>query len=152
MTSLHYTVRLALLGTFLFLLASCSELESEKVKHAFAVSIEEEHALENFDSVKFEPLEELNLGFFRGSIWIKLDVQNEKDQHQSYMFVSPDCINRTYSFYKLDPATQALVPVGPPASNPYRDQRTFNNPNPNFKIDLAPSEKASFFMYYFQVS
>ncbi|TNE81466.1 MAG: hypothetical protein EP332_03495 [Bacteroidetes bacterium] len=139
----HIT-RIWLSGILLFLLASCSELESDKVKHEFAVSIQEEHAIENFDSVKFEPLDELNLGFFRGSVWIKLELQNAEDQDQSFVFVSHDQFNRNYNFYKLNASDGELEPVNAKAADLLQDQRTFNNPNPNLKIDLEPLEKATY--------
>ena len=101
--------------------------------------------MQDFNKVLFKKFDNLNLGFFKGKIIIRLDIQN-KNLHESFMFVNNDMINRNYSFYKLDKRTNSLQLLNKTIDSTIQDYRTFNFPNPNFKIDLAPNEKATFFI------
>lgn len=131
-------------GILFFLLSSCSNIESKKVKHSFTAAINVEQSIDNFDKVKFNTFDDLNLGFFRGSVWIKLEIENEQNKNQSYMLVSNDRFIRNYIFYKLDTLDNSIKLVNP-IKDPFKnDHRTFNNPYPNFKLDLKPNEHATY--------
>ena len=101
--------------------------------------------MQDFNKVLFKKFDNLNLGFFKGKIIIRLDIQN-KNLNESFMFVNNDMINRNYSFYKLDKRTNSLQLLNKTIDTTIQDHRTFNFPNPNFKIDLAPNEKATYFI------
>lgn len=103
-----------------------------------------ERSINEFDSVKFDSFDNLNLGFFRGNLWIKLDIANEGNENKSYMFISNDRFNRNYVFYKLDTLDHSLKLVNQITDTLRKDYRTFNNPNPNLKIDLASNERATY--------
>ncbi len=129
-------------STILFLFSSCSHVHSTEIDHSFSVAINAKESLHDIDKVHFEPFDDLNLGFFKGEIWIKVEVKNENSP-QSFMFVNDDLINRNYVCYKLD-SLKTLRLLAQDQDESKEDQRTFNSPNPNFKLDLAPNEHATF--------
>lgn len=131
-------------GVLMCLLSSCSNKEIDNVNHSFKVAINVKQSIDKFDNVKFESFDDLNLGFFRGNLWITLDIKNEENENKSYMFVSNDRFNRNYVFYKLDILDNSLKLVNHIKDKSLKDHRTFNNPNPNLKIDLAPNEQATY--------
>ncbi|MDB4297146.1 LuxR C-terminal-related transcriptional regulator [Flavobacteriaceae bacterium] len=126
------------------LLFSCSNIDTEKINHSFKVAINPKQDITNFNQVYFEQFDHLNLGFFRGNLWLKLKITNEKDTNKSYMFVSNDRFSRNYVFYKLDSINNSLKLVTKIKDVSIQDHRTFNNANPNLKIDLAPNEQATY--------
>jgi len=123
---------------------SCSKEKPLDLKNSFTAAINVEQQIDDFDKVKFKPFDDLNLGFFRGDLWIKLEIQNDENENKSYMFVSNDRFNRNYIFYKLDTADNSLNLLNQVKDNSISDHRTFNNPNPNLKIDLKPNENATY--------
>jgi hypothetical protein len=126
------------------LFSSCSNIDTDKVNHSFKAAINVEQSINEFDDVKFEPFDDLNLGFFRGNLWIKLKIKNEENENKSFMFISNDRFNRNYIFYKLDSLNNSLKLVNQIKGKLKKDHRTFNNPNPNLKIDLASHEEATY--------
>ncbi len=131
-------------GLLIFLFSSCSTIDTDKVNHTFKAAINVKQSIDEFDSVRFESFDNLNLGFFRGNLWIKLEIENEENKNKSYMFISDDRFNRNYVFYKLDTLDHSLKLVSQVKDTLKKDHRTFNNPNPNLKIDLAPNEQATY--------
>lgn len=131
-------------GLLICLFSSCSNIEANKENHTFNVAFNVDQSIEEFDNVKFEPFDNLNLSFFRGNVWIKLNINNEENENKSYMFINNDRFNRNYVFYKLDTLTHSLKLVHQIQDTSKKDYRTFNNPNPNLKIDLAPNEIATY--------
>lgn len=127
----------------LILLSSCSKIESIDVEHSFQSAINVEQNITDFDKVEFESFDDLNLGFFKGNVWIKLEITN-KNQPQSYLIINNDKINRNYAFYKLDSLDGSLKVVNHIVDKSKQDHRTFNFPNPNFKVDLGSNEQAVF--------
>lgn len=125
-----------------FLFSACSYQESIKADYEFEAALNVDQDVNNYDKVKFESIKDLNLGFFRGNLWIKLSINNPKDENVSHMFLSNDRFIRNYKFYKLDTLNQSFKLLGHVEDSTIEDYRTFNNPNPNFKIDLAPNENA----------
>lgn len=140
----RYSLYILIFITFGVFLSSCSKVTSIKVPHSFQVAKNVNHNVNNFDKVKFEPYTDLNLSFFKGNLWIKLTIENELQTNASYMLLSNDNFVRNYRFYKLDNLKQSFQLVNHVNDTVYEDYRTFNNPNPNFKIDLAPDEKATY--------
>ena len=143
MQNIIFLYRILFIGG-LFLLSSCSNENSVKVEHSFEVALNVEKDIQDFNQVKFEHFEDLNLGFFKGNIWIKLVIKNKENQNKSYMFLSNDRFNRNYLFYKHYEQDNSLKLVNLIRNKLKLDNRTFNNPNPNFKIDLAPNEHATY--------
>ena len=126
----------------LFLLFSCAKNQSVEVDYSFEAAKNVTVGIEDFDKVTFESFHDLNLGFFRGNVWIKLDIKNPSKQSKSCMFVSNDRFNRNYTFYKLDTTNKRLKLVNHIDDLSTQDHRTYNSPNPNLKIDLAPNEES----------
>lgn len=131
-------------GLLICLLSSCSNIDEDTVNHSFKAAVNVKQSISEFDDVKFEPFDDLNLGFFRGNLWIELKIKNEENENKSYMLVSNDRFNRNYIFYKLDTLDNSLKLVNQIKDNSIKDHRTFNNPNPNLKIDLASNEQATY--------
>lgn len=144
MKSNFYTYLIFLQAILLALFSSCSNVTAEKKNLSFTAAINVKQNINEFNKVKFDSFENLNLGFFRGNLWIKLNVKNIENKNKSLMFISNDRFNRNYLFYKIDSLTNLAKVVNPITNNLIEDQRTFNNPNPNLKIDLEPYEKATY--------
>jgi DNA-binding CsgD family transcriptional regulator len=98
--------------------------------------------ISEFEAVEFEEFKDLNLGFFEGNIWIKLEIDNN-DTARSLMFINNDLFNWNYTFYKLNFASNTLD-LFDKNNGSNHDYRTFNNSNPNLEINLAPKEQAMF--------
>ena len=144
MKNTNNTYLFFLQGILVGLLSSCTNIDTDKFNHSFETAINVEQSIDKFDEVKFEEFDNLNLGFFRGNLWIKLEIKNEEVENKSYLFINNDRYNRNYIFYKLDTLTNSLKLVHHIEDSLKQDYRTFNNPNPNLKIDLAPNEKATY--------
>lgn len=128
----------------LFVFSSCSNENLTEVNHSFKVAINAKESVHDFDKVEFKPFDDLNLGFFKGEVWIKLEIQNEVNEDKSYMFISNDRFSRNYVFYKLDTLNDSIKLVNHIKDSSKQDFRTFNNPNPNLKLDLQPNEHATY--------
>lgn len=127
---------------FFLLLTSCSQEKPVEIEYSFTAAKNVNYDVNDFEKVKFEPFNDLNLGFFRGNVWIKLEITNSEKTNISYMFVSNDRFNRNYVFYKLDTASNSFKLTSQIKDLLKEDYRTYNSPNPNLKIDLLPSEHA----------
>lgn len=130
---------LVIIGVFF---TSCYDEQAAKVDYTFEVAKNVTNNVNEFEHVQFAPFDDLNLGFFKGTIWIKLSINNEKNKSMSYMFLSNDRFIRNYRFYKQDTVDHTFQLVNEVSDTTLEDYRTYHNPNPNFKIDLAPNEKA----------
>jgi DNA-binding CsgD family transcriptional regulator len=124
-------------------MSSCAERLPVDVEHNFQAAYGKNKQGLDFNQVKFESFESLNLGFYNGDIWIKLDITNG-DGIGSYMVINNDLICRNYRFYKWNTLTSTLDAAEPLRDLDRRDDRTHNFPNPNFKIELKPFEKATY--------
>lgn len=144
MKNTYNTYIIFLQGILICIFSSCSNIDTDKINHSFKAAINVEQKIDDFDKVKFESFENFNLGFFRGDLWIKLEIHNDESENKSYMFVSNDRFNRNYVFYKVDTIAHSIRLVNHIKDNSTRDYRTFNNPNPNLKIDLKPNEHATY--------
>ena len=133
-------------GLFCILfLSSCTTLQNLELDYSFESAINVKQGLTEFEQIKFQPHQNLDLGFHKGNIWIKLDITNG-DGYASYVVMTNDLINRNYRFYKLDTLSHSLKPVSDIEDVNMHDHRTFNYSKPNFEISLAPNESASYFI------
>ena len=130
-----------------FNLASCSKNETLDLEYSFEVAKNVEYDIDQFKEIKFQA-GELDLGFYEGNAWIKLEIKN-KSNATSLFVICNDLINRSYRFYKLNENDSLLYPVYKNINLKYTDHRTDNFGRPNFQINLAPFEKST---YYFTTS
>lgn len=122
---------------------SCSGKKSINVDYSFKVATNSKYNIDEADKIKFESFDNLNLGFYKGNIWLKLEILNE-DQPQSLMFVNDDLFNHTYKIYKLNTQNQEFKLLNSSRVESKEDYRKFPHPTPNFKIDVASDENATF--------
>jgi len=113
------------------------------VDYTFASAVGVKQKIKNFNKVNFEPFDDLDLGFYEGDVWVQLEIEN-KPSYASYMVMMDDLINRNYRFYKLNKRLNSLKSMDETVDHALTDDRTYNNPKPNFQIDLTPNEKATF--------
>ena len=127
----------------LLVFTSCSADELKEVDYSFKVAISPHSRIDITDEVTFEAFDNLNLGFFKGSILLELKIKNS-DESKSLMFVNDDLFNRNYEFYKLDTLDGRFELI--PSNNHLlgSDFRTFNHVNPNLKIELRPNQQATY--------
>lgn len=123
--------------------SSCSDENPINVDYSFKVAKGVEQSVNDFHNVEFNSFNDLNLGFYKGNLWIKLEIDNS-DSYRTLMFTNNDLFNRNYAFYKLDSSRIGSVLIEEISNNSSYDSRTFNNSYPNFKIDLYPNEKATY--------
>lgn len=126
------------------ILSSCSDMDTVKSNYTFEAAINPTVSIQEYDEADFESFENLNLGFFKGELWLKLDITNVESENKSFMFISNDRFNRNYTFYKLDKNHNELKLLNKISDSSIQDHRTFNNPNANFKIDLTANEEATY--------
>lgn len=124
-------------------LSSCSSKQELNLDYSFEAAIDVRQGVENYSQIEFKPFDNLDLGFHKGNVWIKLDIENT-NKEASFIVLTNDLINRNYTFYKLDTSDRKLKKVGYVEDSSRNDYRTFNYPKPNFKIDLEANEKAVF--------
>jgi DNA-binding CsgD family transcriptional regulator len=122
---------------------SCSDEKPKNVAYSFEVAKDVKLDIADFHKVEFNSDNNLNLGFYKGNLWIKLEIDNS-DTYRTLMFTNNDLFNRNYAFYKLDSSSIEPVLIEKISNNLSYDNRTFNNSYPNFKIDLQPNEKATY--------
>ena len=129
----------------MLVLSACVSKQEVDVDYSFQTAISVTQGVEDFNQIEFNGPDNLDLGFYQGNVWVKLNISN-RVSYESYIVMMGDLINRNYRFYKLDTLSNALNPVSEVKDLTRNDHRTFNNPKPNFKISLEPNEKATFFI------
>lgn len=131
----------------LLFVSSCGSKEIMELdaEYTFQTAIDVQQGPEDFDQIEFSGPENLDLGFYEGTVWVKLNITNGSE-YDSYIVMMNDLINRSYRFYKLDTVSNSLQTVTKNVDTELDDHRSFNNPKPNFKVNLAPNEKATFFI------
>lgn len=127
----------------LLFLFSCSKEHKLELDYSFEAAIDVNQNIKDFNKVNFKPFDNLNLGFHKGNVWIKLTVLNS-DNYTSYMVMMDDIVNRNYRFYKLNTINNNFYNIHYTKDLTKQDHRTFNYPRANFKIDLKPNETATF--------
>ncbi|MEZ4938834.1 MAG: 7TM diverse intracellular signaling domain-containing protein [Crocinitomicaceae bacterium] len=135
----HYIIFILLVSYFF---NSCSDAQSPKVDYTFQVAKDVKKDISEFDEVEFSAESNLDLGFYKGEVWIKLDITNGNIP-VSYVVLCNDLINHNYRFYKLDKEKGAFIPQNKVDLEKY-DHRSYHFAKPNFKIDLAQNEKSTF--------
>lgn len=125
------------------LLSSCSKPEELDLEYSFQAAIDVDSTAETFDEINFESFDDLNLGFYEGHAFIKLEVENG-DRPAAYMITNNDFINRSYRFIKVDSTSQDIIKDKLFSIRKRGDDRSFKYVNPNFRMDLLPHEKATF--------
>ncbi|MCH2231968.1 MAG: LuxR C-terminal-related transcriptional regulator [Crocinitomicaceae bacterium] len=140
--SKYHTILTFILAV-LVICSSCSDITKPQLEYSFEAAINPKQSINEFKTVNFAPFEDLNLGFFKGDIWIKLEVQNSPFP-ANFMVINHDLINRNYEFYKIDSTNNKLNAVKLIKDFSRKDARSFNFPNPNFELKLNPNEKATY--------
>lgn len=125
--------------------SSCNSSQDLNLNYSFESAINVKQEITDYHQISFDPLTDLDLGFYKGNVWIKLEVTNN-ESFASYVVMTNDLINRNYRFYKLNSLKNELVPVSAIKDLTKHDHRTYNYAKPNFKIDLKSNEKAIFFI------
>ncbi len=93
----------------------------------------------------FETAGKLDLGFYKGTIWVKVTIKNN-DEDNDFIISNTDPINRTYRFYRLDSLSNALTRL-PSGTVNFEDDRSLNFPEANFRISLKRNEEQTYFIY-----
>ncbi|WP_346237158.1 7TM diverse intracellular signaling domain-containing protein [Niabella insulamsoli] len=130
-----------------FLLGACSHKTYIEADYAFTAVKDVTKSIQKFNEVAFDNNANLDLGFYRGTVWIKLDIANGKNPSELVVLCN-DLINHNYRFYQLDTSQKRLLPQRTVNFEKY-DHRAFQFAKPNFKIRLEPFENASFLMTTF---
>ena len=128
---------------FMLTMSSCSNESQIELEYSFEAAQNVKEVNEEFDQISFKSFKDLNLGFYKGYLWIKLNVSNGS-KAESFMVINDDLMNRNYRFYKVDPSNNQMKPLSFIADTTKQDFRTFSSTHPNFKLDLAPNESATF--------
>ena len=140
-----FFLRKSILVCTLFFLFSCADEKNLDLDYSFTTAIDVEQEPEDFKEIEFDTFKDLDLGFYKGTVWIKLELKNY-DKHQSLVVMCNDLINRNYRFYKLDTLENKLKRASFIVNLETHDHRTHNNSKPNFQIDLSPNENATYFI------
>ena len=134
------------------LLTSCSTQNKntlDKIDFSYEVCLDptQTHSVSEWHVIPFESLENLQLGFYRGAIWIKFKISNHSDVQKELVIKNDDVFNRNYRFYEYEPTKNTLIQTGNSDDLTYEDDRSFNCPNPNFKITIEPHNEKTFIQH-----
>lgn len=102
-----------------------------------------EQNISDFQSVQFNSNNILDLGFYKGEVWIKLEISNGKTP-ASFIVLCNDLINHNYRFYTLDKLKNTFVTNQKEVNLEKYDHRSFHFAKPNFQIDLDAYEEGTF--------
>ena len=121
--------------------------ETEKIDFVFSANtdVSRQYSEANFSDIKFRGFEDLDFGFYKGALWVKVSVYNYGTAN-SFVLHNSDMINRTYKIYELDSANHKLIPEINRKIK-FGDQRSFNVPRANFKFDLKSGESVTYIIY-----
>ena len=125
---------------------SCSLDAEVALKHRFRIALVEDAGESQLDSLTFVVPEQWNLGFFQGTAWIELQIEND-DSDSTWMFVNNDVLNHSYEFYKLVKSANSghvLQRLAAPLQTAYTDGRTYRHRHANVRLPLQQNEKATF--------
>lgn len=126
------------------LLPSCSSDSRLKLDYSFEVAKDVTYGIEDFQKIEFEATNNLDLGFYKGQVWIKLQTKNGSHP-ASYIVTCNDLINRNYRFYKLNKSTGKLDHQKN-VDFSKDDARSYNFSKPNFQINLNSDEQSTYFI------
>ena len=134
-----------LIGICWCLFSGCSNTSQLKVDYTFSVAKDVGYDASQFDQIEFKPGNHLDLGFYEGAVWIRLEVENTGNP-TSVVVLCGDLINQNYRFYELDKPSNKLSAVSQGINTDYNDHRTYQFAKPNFQIDLGTGEKKTYFI------
>ena len=124
-------------------LFSCENEKSILIDYNFEVARDVSYNITDFQKVKFETDKDLDLSFYKGQVWIKLEITNSENP-QSFVVLCNDLINHNYRFYKFDTLQNKFISQQKGIDLEKYDHRSYRFANPNFKIDLDSCENAVF--------
>ena len=123
--------------------SSCSDEKPINADYSFEVAKDVEQSVNDFRKVEFSSDNNLDLGFYKGEVWIKLEISNEKNP-ASFIVLCNDLINHNYRFYKLSKESNTFEPYQKELEQDKYDHRSYSFAKPNFKIDLNPNENSTY--------
>ncbi len=126
--------------------SSCSNEKSIHVDYSFEVAKDVIYSTKDFHKVKFNTNKNLDLGFYKGQVWIKLEITNGNNP-ELFIVLCNDLINHNYRFYKFDSLQNTFIPIPKELDLEKYDHRSYSFPKPNFKIDLKSGEKGVFHLF-----
>jgi DNA-binding CsgD family transcriptional regulator/uncharacterized membrane protein YwzB len=130
-----------LLASFFF--TSCSDPSPIEAEYAFQTARDVNQDVKDYQKVKFSDSQQLDLGFYEGTVWIKLQISNT-DKAQTFVVLCNDLINHNYRFYKFDSINKTFKSINKNLDIEKYDHRSYTFAKPNFKIELKPNEKATY--------
>lgn len=140
----NYISFLLFLCCIIFYSCSDSNTNTANADYSFEVARDVLYDITDFKKVKFYSGKNLDLGFYKGQVWIKLEIFNRREAPVSHIVLCNDLINHNYRFYKLNSETNTYTPYKSELDLEKYDHRTFKFAKPNFRIDLGACEKGSF--------
>lgn len=123
--------------------SSNSDNKSLNIDYTFQTAKNVTHSINDFNKVVFNDDNNLDLGFYKGQVWIKLVVKNSKNP-KSLIVLCNDLINHNYRFYRLNKKNNTFLPCQNVLNLDKYDHRSFIFAKPNFKIDLESNEESTF--------
>ncbi len=134
-----------------FHFTACQKSDSnlqDYIKYSLAFNVDEKNrfTIDNVEQIPFVKDKNMNLGFFRGTIWIKINIENLTNNQQEAVILNNDKFNRSYRFYKLDTTQRKLISQSNRIKLTHYDHRSYSFTSPNFKMVLAPKEKATYYV------
>lgn len=127
----------------ILLFTSCYKYPSPEVDFIIKTAKTREFITQDFDNIEFINDKNLDLGFYKGRVFIKLEILNKK-KPTSVIILCNDLINRNYRFYKLDNKEKSYRLIHDNIDSNNYDHRTYNFSKPNFRITLNTNEKSTY--------
>ncbi|TNE79832.1 MAG: hypothetical protein EP332_09635 [Bacteroidetes bacterium] len=142
-TKSYFQLTFLLFGLLFF--ASCSSEEPLEANYSFETAQIPEGSQTDISKLVFSDETNLDLGFYTGQVWIKLQIQNGETP-ANYVVLCNDLINHYYRFYRLDTLSGKLEAVNKGLDTAKNDHRSVRFAKPNFRIDLASQESATYYI------
>src|SRR5690606_38644884 len=123
---------------------------NEHVTYSVTAGIDSaaQYTAENTSLMEFKSHESLDLGFRKGALWTRIEIEN-KGKAEDYVIYTNDLINRTYRFYELNPTTNDVLVDSKNIDYDirYNDKRSFNLTHANFRVHLNENSTSVFLIY-----
>lgn len=126
-----------LIGLFFF---SCSSSESAGLDYTISTAHTSEKSLSHFENLEFQETQNLDLGFYSGRAWIKIQFKNSETP-QEIVILCNDLINQNYRIFTLSEDNKLENSFHKKEDIHKNDHRTFNFSKPNFLIKFSPKEE-----------
>lgn len=124
-------------------MTSCQNSNLTQVKYSIQTAVLEENSQAWHNDIKFVDDHNLDLGFFKGKVWIKVDFE-KTEKLSRVVLLCNDLINRNYRFYKWDSNAQRYSYLKPDVDTAYQDHRSVNFSKPNFVLELSPTANSKY--------